>query len=253
MNDMQKTSPTGIGLVIIGSEILDGRRTDSHFTFCRDQLKSRGIPLIYTLMLTDEPKLIEDKLRWCWSRPEPFISCGGIGATPDDYTRACAAAALGIGLEDHPEGLRILAERWGAELTPVRRRLVEFPVGSALIPNPVNRVPGFSIRHGHFVPGFQEMARPMMAWVLDTYYTAGVATARHTMLLPGAREGELIPVMERIVAEFGELSFSSLPRFTATGTEVELSLHGPCERVAEGFDKMKRYLDKLGFAYEVKP
>lgn len=249
-----KTTPPGIGLIIIGSEILDGRRTDAHFLFCRDLLLARGLPLVYVLMLTDEPRLIEQHLRDCWARPEPFLCCGGIGATPDDYTRACAAAAAGVGLEFHPEGLRIMEERWGAGLTDGRRRLVEFPVGSTLIPNPVNRVPGFSLRHGHFVPGFPEMARPMMTWALDTHYTAGPAAARHTLMLPGAKESEITPLLEDLVRRYPALSLSCLPRFTGegSGTEVELSLHGACDLVAEGFAVLCQLLDAGDFRYDLR-
>ncbi len=248
-----KTTPPGIGLIVIGGEILDGRRTDSHFAFCRDLLNARGLPLAYALFLPDIPPRIDDHLRWCWAQPEPFICCGGIGATPDDYTRACAARIAGVALAFHPEGLRILEQRWGQALTEGRRRLVEFPVGSTLIPNPVNQVPGFSLRHGHFVPGFPEMARPMMTWAIDTYYTSGPDAARHTLLLPGAKESEVTPIMEDIVRKFPDLSLSSLPRFTESGgTEVELSLHGLRANVAEGFAELRRHLDAGKFCYEVK-
>jgi len=238
-----------LGLIIIGSEILDGRRTDRHFLFCRDLLKARGYGLQYALTLPDVPAMIDEQLRWALAQPAPFLCCGGIGATPDDYTRGCAARAIGVPLAIHPDGRIILEQRWGAGLTVERARLVEFPAGSALIPNPVNRVPGFSIGNGHFVPGFPEMAQPMITWVLDTYYRPDSARARHTLLLPGAREGDLIAIMERLVERFPDLSFSSLPRFTDTGTEVELSIAGPVARADEGLAWLQEVLTRTGFAF----
>lgn len=246
---MTTTETAALGLVIIGSEILDGRRTDSHFVYARDLLKVRGFTLAYTLIIPDEPALIEDKLRWCFARPEPFFCCGGIGGTPDDYTRDCAARAVGVGLEHHAEGVQILERRWGKAISPIRLRLVEFPAGATLIPNPVNQVPGFTIQRGHFVPGFPEMAQPMMAWVLDTCYVPASPRERRTVLLPTAREGDLTPIMEQVLARHPGLSLSSLPRFTPTGTEVELSLHGEPAQVTEAFYLLCRLLDKGGFAY----
>ncbi len=53
-----------------------------------------------------------------------------------------------------------------------------FPEGAALIPNPYNKIPGFSVGSVHFVPGFPVMAWPMIEWVLDTHYRRCTASAR---------------------------------------------------------------------------
>ena len=75
-------------------------------------------------------------------------------------------------LELHPEARVEISARFGGETTPLRLQMGEFPVGSAIIPNPVNRIPGFSLREHHFVPGFPQMAWPMVEWALDTHYRA---------------------------------------------------------------------------------
>ena len=51
----------------------------------------------------------------------------------------------------------------------------EFPRGSRIIPNPYNRIPGFSMHDHHFLPGFPQMAWPMMAWVLDNWYSVSAS------------------------------------------------------------------------------
>ncbi len=241
---------TGLGLIVVGSEILNARRTDKHFAYCLERFRAAGYALEYALVLPDEPALLEAQLRWAMSGPVPFVCCGGIGATPDDYTRAAAAQAAGVALAIHPDGQAILERRWGPALTPTRARLVEFPAGATLIPNPVNQVPGFTMANGHFVPGFPEMAQPMIAWVLDTYYTPAASRRRHSLILPGAREGDLIPLMEALVAAFPDCAFSSLPRFVpGGGTEVELSLCGPAERADAGLAWMVAALEQAGVAH----
>ena len=91
----RKSAPKGFGLIIIGSEILDGRIQDKHFENTRRLLSERNHAMHYSMILKDDPGLILEKLQWAMKREESFFCCGGIGATPDDYTRQCAADATG--------------------------------------------------------------------------------------------------------------------------------------------------------------
>lgn len=252
MNMVEEISPPGFGLIVIGTEILDGRVRDSHFENTRRLLQERNHPLVYVMILRDDPALIRDKLRWAMARPEPFFCCGGIGATPDDYTRQCAAEAAGVPLEFHEEGLAILKARFGAEATPARLRMVEFPKGAILIPNPVNQIPGFRINNGHFLPGFPSMAGPMAAWVLDNRYAPGDIRITRTLVLPGAREGDLVTLMEAFTAAHPALTFSSLPHYVAGGTEVDLGLTGRPEEVEAGLSDLTRRLAAMGQTWKPK-
>jgi molybdopterin-biosynthesis enzyme MoeA-like protein len=153
-------------------------------------LGERGLQLAWAEIVGDDPARITALLTRTFAGPDIVFSCGGIGATPDDHTRQCAAAALGVPLALHPEGKLLVQERirdtareagreadLGAPENLQRLKMAEFPAGAALIPNPYNRIPGFSVGRHHFVPGFPVMAWPMIAWVLDTC-TATCSTAR---------------------------------------------------------------------------
>ncbi|MFH1489012.1 MAG: molybdopterin-binding protein [Pseudomonadota bacterium] len=247
-----KSRPSGFGLIIIGTEILDGRIQDRHFENTAKILKAHSHPLKYSMILTDEAELILENLKWAMSRPEPFLCCGGIGSTPDDCTRQCATRAAGVPLEFHEEGLKILKSRIGWEVTEARMRLVEFPKGSRLVPNPVNQIPGFSIANGHFLPGFPSMAEPMTEWVLETYYERGEIRISRTLVLPGAREADLVPLMEAFIASHPDLSFSSLPKFVKGGTEVDLGIKGAPKNVEAGFRDLTAELEKTGQKWEEK-
>ncbi|NQT91962.1 MAG: competence/damage-inducible protein A [Lentisphaerae bacterium] len=240
----------GFGLFIIGNEILDGRVSDRHFSATRRLLHDWNMQLLYAFILPDDRAVIEDQLRWAFERGDPFFSCGGIGGTPDDLTRGCAASVLGLEVEAHQEALRILENRFGKATTPGRIRMIEFPKGAELIPNPVNQVPGFQLREGFFLPGFPEMAEPMMKWVLETLYAKGDERTSASLRLPGAREADLVPIMEEFIADHPTLSFSSLPRFTDTGTEVILGMSGPPDRVREGLSHLGALLDTHSVAHE---
>ena len=224
-----------IGLVIVGDEILSGRRQDRHLTRIIEILSARNLSLnwcrivgddmdslVQTYQQTYEEALVSDCV---------VLSTGGIGMTPDDMTRQAAAAAMNLELEYHTEGLKLveeLARSRGVELKPAQKKLIEFPVGCDLIPNPVNTIPGFSINQHYFVPGFPEMAWPMLEWVLDQYYAdAGNSNYREVSYrLEGVNEGILAPVMEHINNTFPTVSSFSLPTITKDIPRLEFGVKG---------------------------
>jgi molybdopterin-biosynthesis enzyme MoeA-like protein len=157
------------GAIVIGHEILVGKRQDKHPSFAIKR-SLRADAAAWAGVSGDDPQRLTAALKRSFARGEIVFSFGGIGATPDDHTRRCTADALGVALSLHPDAEREIRGRFGAEITPQRLRMGEFPAGCEIIPNPFNRIPGFMIREHHFVPGFPQMAWPMIEWVLDTRY-----------------------------------------------------------------------------------
>src|SRR5205823_14922978 len=134
------------GAFIIGDELLVGKREDKHLAFLIGALARRGLRLGWAHYLGDEPARLTEALRRSLASKDVVFSFGGIGATPDDHTRQCAAAALKVDLVLHPDAEREIRARFpGQEVTRERLQMGEFPQGAAIIPNPVNRIPGFSV------------------------------------------------------------------------------------------------------------
>ena len=163
------------GLIIIGDEILSGKRQDKHLSKVIELLAARGLALAWARYVGDDRRLITQALHDAFASGDAVFSCGGIGATPDDHTRQCAAAALGVPLELHPQAKRLITERmqeqakekgvpFDAEAPDNIHRLNMgvFPAGAQIIANPYNKIPGFTVGEVHFVPGFPVMAHPMI-------------------------------------------------------------------------------------------
>ena len=93
-----------IGLIIIGDEILSGRRVDQHFPKVVQMLAARGLQLAWAEILADDPARITATLKRTFAGDDIVFCCGGIGATPDDHTRLAAADALGLPLVLHEQG-----------------------------------------------------------------------------------------------------------------------------------------------------
>lgn len=206
-----------IGIYIIGDEILSGKREDGHFRKAQEILGARGLALSWASYLGDDIDHCIESFRMSMARPDLVFSFGGIGATPDDHTRQAAAAALGRPLVPHPEAQSLIAQRCdesGQPLTPERLRMGEFPQGAQIIPNPYNRIPGFSVDRHYFLPGFPVMAWPMMEWVLDTHYSGlfrEVAEIDHSIRVLGLFEATVTPLLEQLTAQYPNLSIYSLP------------------------------------------
>ena len=242
------------GAYVIGDEILVGKRQDKHFSFLIEALARRGLRLAWAQYLGDEPQRLAAAFRRSLDAGEAVFSFGGIGATPDDHTRQCVAAAAGIRLVLHPDAEREIRDRFGAETTPARLRMGEFPEGSSIIPNPVNRIPGFSYGEHHFVPGFPQMARPMVEWVLDTRYRHLFDRDRwseESILVFDAGESQLIAAMEAVGAAYTGVKVFSLPSMGEDGSRrhVELGVRGDPAQVKEAAESLRRAVREAGFPF----
>jgi molybdopterin-biosynthesis enzyme MoeA-like protein len=242
-----------IGALIIGDEILSGKRRDSHLARVIDTLAARGLRLDYAQYVGDDRERLTSILRQSFARGELVFSFGGIGATPDDHTRQAAAAALGVPLVRHPEAVAELEAKFGAEAYPHRVLMAEFPQGSRIIPNPVNRVAAFSIRDHHFFPGFPQMAWPMLDWVLATWHRdlVRVKPVERAIAVYGAGESQLLPLMEENVAKFPQLKLFSLPSFLPDGgRRIELGVRGDPAQVEDGIAHLRAGVAAQGFRFE---
>jgi molybdopterin-biosynthesis enzyme MoeA-like protein len=243
-------APRDFGLIVIGDEILFGQRNDRHFVEFRKLLGERGRRLVRCYLLADDETLLTHHLRFSLADGLPVFVCGGIGATPDDLTRGCAARAAGVPLVRHPQAVTLLEERFGPDAYPTRIRMAELPQGAELIPNPYNRIPGFSLDKHFFLPGFPEMAWPMAQWVLDEHY----GFARHplvqerALIVHNTPESSLVPIMKSLGKRFTGLKLFSLPHL---GDEpyIELGFRGEGE-LETAIETLKSLLQQQGVVFE---
>jgi molybdopterin-biosynthesis enzyme MoeA-like protein len=232
------------GLIIIGDEILSGKRQDKHLPKVVELLGARGLALAWARYVGDERRLITACLRDAFASGDAVFSCGGIGATPDDHTRQCAAAALGVELALHPEAKALITQRMQEQAAEKgvafdaqapdnvhRLNMGVFPVGAQIIANPFNRIPGFSVGEVHFVPGFPVMAHPMIEALLDGRYRplhGSLQEAERSVIVYGAMEASLTPLMEALERDHAGVRVFSLPSVDhpVHGRHIELGVKG---------------------------
>lgn len=256
-----KSAPA-LGIIIIGDEILSGKRTDKHLPKFIELLTERGLQLSWAEYVGDSPERITAVLARAFASGDVVFSCGGIGATPDDHTRQCAAQALGVPLVLQPEAKALILERMqdvareqGLPYEPAREdnlhrlNMGTFPQGADIIHNPYNKIPGFTCRgHGdglvHFVPGFPVMAWPMMQDKLDAHCQSwGPAPPRQerSVIVLGAMEATLTPLMEALEQQFPGVKVFSLPSVDHPqwGKHIELGVKGEAAVCLQAYEALK--------------
>ena len=257
------------GLLIIGDEILSGKRQDKHLPKVIELLAARGLALSWARYVGDDPARITADLKDAFRSGDMVFSCGGIGATPDDHTRQCAARALGVELALHPQARDFIVERMretaaeqGTAFEPDRHDNVHrlnmgvFPVGAAIIPNPFNKIAGFSLPSSggggvFFVPGFPVMAWPMIEWVLDhhgAHLHRKLSLSEKSVIVFGAMEAALTPLMETIEAQFVGVKVFSLPSVDHAewGRHIELGVKGEASLLDAAYQAMLSGLHEHG-------
>ena len=247
MGDLMKR----IGLLIIGDELLNGRRQDRHLAHMIETLGERGLEPAWCLFCGDDPAFLIDTLRRTLASPDIVFCFGGIGATPDDCTRQCAAQAAEVGLSRHPEAAALIESRFGEAAHPYRIRMADLPEGARLIPNPVNQIPGFSLDDHHFVPGFPQMAWPMVNWVLATHYPElqrPVRPAAYALWIERTPESELIPIMEQVLTHHPMIRLSSLPHIGEQPC-IELAVRGEPTEADAAWERLTGALGAAGIGF----
>ena len=243
---------THFAIIIIGDEILSGKRADKHLPKVIELLGARGLQLACADYVGDDPARITATLKRAFHAAresgDVVFSCGGIGATPDDHTRQCAADSLGVGLELHPQAKALITERMqdtakeqGVVFEPNRADNIHrldmglFPAGAEIINNPYNKIPGFTCGAGpgavHFVPGFPVMAWPMISSILDSQYAhlhQIAAYIEKSVIVSGSMEATLTPLMLAIEASHAGVKVFSLPSVDhpVYGRHIELGVKG---------------------------
>ena len=245
---MPKPTNPNFYAVIIGTEILNGRREDKHFSFVREKLLQRGYKLKASFIIEDDPKLIEEIFHLIKNDPSSVMfSFGGIGATPDDYTRAIAAKVFGDGkLYMHEEAKRKIVDRFKEAAYPHRINMAMLPKDAKLLHNPINNVPGFYLEDRFFfVPGFPQMAHPMIEEALKLFPPKKLY--RYTICVE-ASENDLLDIMKQIPKD---VEFSSLPAIKGSKYRDTISI------ASEDKEKAKKWIEffideveKRGFRYK---
>ena len=127
--------------------------------------------------------------------------------------------------------------------------MANLPENAHIIPNTINNVPGFFINHHYFMPGFPEMAWPMIDWIINNRYEAlkNLKTIEdQSIWLDNVSESKLIDTMKEIQEKHQDIKVYSLPKLKPKRT-LELGIKGSNKDVAKAMKELQVKLKKLNF------
>ena len=239
--------------VIIGTELLNGRRQDAHFSFFNSQLLKRGWTHKASFVIKDDPKFMEEVYSLIKNDSNSVMfSFGGIGATPDDYTRECAANVFTNGkMEENTSAKKAILDRFKEQAYPNRIKMAYLPINASLLHNPITNVPGFYLQNRFFfVPGFVNMAQPMIIEALDKHYKQNPYKKYAQVMSIWASENDLISTMKTIS---NKVDLSSLPIIEEDKRYVVISISGyDKDIVLTEFNKFINFCNTHNLKYELK-
>ena len=151
-------------LVVIGDEILSGRTQDKNIAQIASWLNVQGIRLAEVRVVPDKQDAIIEAVNILRARNDYLFTTGGIGPTHDDITVDAIAAALGIGVEHHPEAVAVLTRYYETRggVNETRLRMARVPAGADLIRNKMSGAPGIHIANIYIMAGVPSIAAGML-------------------------------------------------------------------------------------------
>lgn len=237
--------------VIIGSEILNRRREDKHFDFLTKALQEKGFDLFASFIIKDDKELIARTYELVKKDPLAIMfSFGGIGSTPDDLTRKIAAEVFCDGvLCRHPQFEKDILVRLGERAYPHPITMSDLPKGAGLLFNPINNMSGFYLDERYFfMPGFPEMAQPMIGEILSKYCPQSLPSFSQS-LIAEVGESRLITLMMQLS---DTIELSSLPMMNDGHPSVELTLSGRDEQeIKKYFKRFTDFLESEAIGYRL--
>jgi len=144
------------GIVVTGTEVLNGRVSDRNGPWLAERLREVGVDHAYTVIVGDRPEDMRDALRFLAEREMNIVlTSGGLGPTADDLTAEVVGSFQGRSMElDEALSARIaeivkpLLKRW-PNIDPqaielANRKQATIPAGATVL-EPVGTAPGLIV------------------------------------------------------------------------------------------------------------
>jgi len=225
MEQTKDSGPRTAAVLVIGDEILSGRTQDTNTNYIARFLGTLGIDLREARVVGDDEAEIVAALNALRARFDFVFTTGGIGPTHDDITADAIARAFGVGIDYHPEALKLLEARYPpGEFNDMRKRMARIPAGASLVKNSVSAAPGFHIGNVFVLAGVPMIMRAMLE-ALAPLLPRGIPVESITVTAPIA-EGRIAPGLAAIQRQHGDVMIGSYPYYTETGYVVQLVARG---------------------------
>jgi len=223
---MERTPPprTAAALVI-GNEILSGKVEEANLVALARALRGAGVLLRRVVMVLDEVDTIAEEVKALSASHDWLFTSGGVGPTHDDVTIEAVAKAFGVGVVSSPPMEAMLRAHYGDACTAGHLRMALMPEGAALETTTDVTWPTIRLRNTWLLPGIPEVFRMKLPVVLSHLGGDGRAFVSFAVYLQ-LDEGEIKPLLDRVVADYPDVSVGSYPKWHATDYRTKITFDG---------------------------
>ena len=238
-----KTKRKTASIIIIGNEILSGKTLDTNSNYIAKKLRLKGIKCNSINIISDDEKIIIEKVNKLKKSNDYIFTTGGISPTHDDITSSSISKALKLPFEINIEARNRLKKHYSdEEFTQARLKMAYMPKGSKLIDNPVSIAPGFIIENIHVFPGVPKILEVMIDEFFkkidseNLFYKKTISTI--------LSEGIIGDYLSEIQKKYKDLEIGSYPYFKKNAFGVSIVFVGDNEELInksclEVFDYLK--------------
>jgi molybdopterin-biosynthesis enzyme MoeA-like protein len=217
-------APTAAAL-IIGDEILSGKVDEANAGPLARTLRALGILLRRVVVVMDDIDTIAREVRELSATHNWLFTSGGLGPTHDDLTIEAVAKAFGARVVSSLQLEAMLRAHYKERCTEGHLRMALIPEGASLEVTPAVTWPTIRLRNTWLLPGIPEVFRMKLPVVISRIGAAGRVFVSHAACVM-MDEGELKPLLDRIVSAFPDVSVGSYPRWLDPAYKTRLTFDG---------------------------
>ena len=208
-------------VLVVGNEVLSGKRADQNGPCAIRTLRDRGIRLDALLTLPDRLEIISEAVARERARVDWLFTAGGVGPTHDDVTLPAVAHALGRPLVRHErlvENIRRWHQRRGGTPTEAALHMADVPQGTRLIGDPT--FPVMAVENVVMLPGPPEFFRVQLE-----AFTAVLQSPpfRAASIFLALGEDHFAAALDLVARAHPDVDIGSYPRFDEADHRVEVT------------------------------
>lgn len=225
---MPETTPPAPRLVrtasalLIGTELLTGKIQDENLHALSSTLRSLGVRLVRASVLPDELPVLIEELRRLERTSDLVVTSGGVGPTHDDLTMDAVAGAFGLRLVEEPRLRQLLQQVYAKRLTDAHLRMARVPQGAEVVVTRDVPWPTVVVGKVWILPGVPQLFRTKLMALRNSI--RGPVSFYQRAVYTQLDEGELKPLLDRVVAAHPDVEIGSYPKWFDTSYKTKLTL-----------------------------
>jgi molybdopterin-biosynthesis enzyme MoeA-like protein len=179
------------------------------------------------IVIPDELDLIADEVRALSASHDWLFTSGGVGPTHDDLTIAGVARAFGAPVVVSAELDQLLRGHYGDRVTEGHLLMARVPEGARLASSDTITWPAVVMRNVWVLPGVPEIFQAKQPLIRAEL--SGGAPFISLAVLTTLDEGQLKPMLDRVVDAHQDVAIGSYPKLTDPEYRTKLTFDGLVE------------------------